>query len=257
MDFIQLRKFIFFYGFILSNSITGQNLVPNPGFEEFDKCPDNYLVTDRKFLVPGWYIPTGSTPDYFNSCTRKQVGVPQNYMGYCLPKDGQGYAGMILLFNPPADSLAPAKENYREYIEAKLISPLEKGQLYKVSFFYNIATYSTYAINRLGIYFSEEIILKKLSKALPYIGILKYKPQIVMDSSLIITERDNWHEVTGTYLAVGGEEYITIGNFYNDRGTKYKIMDSSDLSTFLQNKIRKNKLAYYYVDMVSVCKMED
>jgi hypothetical protein len=228
--------------------------VPNPGFEIFDKCPDNYLITDRKFLVPGWYIPTGSTPDYFNSCTRKQVGVPQNYMGYCLPKDGQAYAGIIVLFNPPADSLAPAKENYREYIEAKLNSPLEKDQLYKVSFFYNIATYSSYAINRLGVYFSKEIIIKKGNAVSPFIGILKYKPQVVMDTSLINTERDNWHEVTGTYLAVGGEEYITIGNFYDDRATKYKIMDTSDLGKFMQYKIKKINRAYYYIDMVSVCK---
>ncbi len=256
MQYNQIIKFILFACILLPDRMNAQNLVPNAGFEIFDKCPDNYLLTDRKMLVPGWYIPTGSTPDYFNSCTRVQVGVPENYMGYCLAKDGQAYAGIILLFNPPADSLAPAKENYREYIEAKLDSPLEKDQLYKVSFYYNIATYSTYAINRLGVYLSNELILKKVSKALPFIGVLNYKPQVTVDTSVIITERDNWQEVTGTYLAKGGEEYITIGNFYNDRITKYKLMDTSSLSKFMQYRIKKDKLAYYYIDLVTVSKIE-
>ena len=133
---------------------------------------------------------------------------------------------------------------------------MEKDQLYKVSFYYNIATYSTYAINRLGVYLSNELILKKVSKALPFIGVLNYKPQVTVDTSVIITERDNWQEVTGTYLAKGGEEYITIGNFYNDRITKYKLMDTSSLSKFMQYRIKKDKLAYYYIDLVTVSKIE-
>ena len=89
MQYNQIIKFILFACILLPDRMNSQNLVPNAGFEIFDKCPDNYLLTDRKMLVPGWYIPTGSTPDYFNSCTRVQVGVPENYMGYCLAKDGK------------------------------------------------------------------------------------------------------------------------------------------------------------------------
>src|SRR6266568_4143817 len=87
-----------------SQWMTGQNLVPNPSFEIYDKCPNQYLATYRKMLVPGWLLPTGATPDYFNSCTKIQVGVPENFMGYCFAKEGQAYAGIILLFNPPKDS---------------------------------------------------------------------------------------------------------------------------------------------------------
>ncbi len=202
-------------------------------------------------LVPGWYLPTGATPDYFNSCTRLQVGVPENFMGYCFAKEGQAYAGIILLHDPPVDSLAPAKVNYREYIEAKLNSPMEKDQTYKLSFYYAIATYSTYAVNRLGIYISNEKILKKLST-----GVLDFRSQIMMDTSVINTERDHWIEISGTYLARGGEDYITLGNFYNDRKTKYKSMDLSEISKFMQYKIKKNRIAYYYIDLVTVSKIE-
>jgi len=248
----QIKKIIFGIFFLGFSFVYGQNLVPNPSFEIFDKCPDQYLLTYRKFLVPGWYLATGATPDYFNSCTRLQVGVPQNYMGYCLAKDGQAYAGMIVLHDPPIDSLAPAKINYREYIEAQLISQLEKGQTYKLSFYYAIATYSTFAINRLGIFISDDLVLKKLST-----GVLNVKPQVFMDTSVIVTDRDQWIEVSGTYVAKGGESYITIGNFYNDRITKYKVLNLPDINKFMKDKIKHMKIAYYYIDLVSVTKVEN
>ncbi len=256
MNFLLNRYFVLFAILFSLFPVQAQNLVPNPGFENYDKCPDNYLLTDRKFLIPGWYIPTGSTPDYFNSCTRIQVGVPQNYMGYCLPKEGQAYAGIIILSNPPPDSLSKVKDNYREYLEAKLTSPLEKDSTYKVSFYYNIATYSTYAVNRLGVYLSKDIVLKKVTMALPFVGVLNYFPQVAMDTSVIVTERDAWHEIAGLYKARGGETYITIGNFYSDRQTRYKLMDLSGISKFMKYKLKKNRWAYYYIDMVSVCKVE-
>jgi hypothetical protein len=237
---------------LLPGYLHGQNLVPNPSFEDYDECPNDKLLTYHKFLVPDWYLATGATPDYFNSCARKQVGVPKNYMGYCFAKDGQAYAGLILLFAPPVDSLAPAKKNYREYIEAKLNSPLEKEKTYKFSFFYAIATYSTFAMNRLGIYISNDLILKKLST-----GVLNYKPQIIMDTAVIVTGRDQWYEVSGNYTAKGGEAYITIGNFYNDRKTNYVEMDVSGMNKFMRYVIKENNRAYYYIDLVSVTKIDD
>jgi OmpA-OmpF porin, OOP family len=224
------------------------NLVPNPGFETYKKCPKNYTVLYRKELIPGWYLPTGGTPDYFNSCTRIQVGVPQNFMGYCLPKEGLAYAGLILLLEPPADSAKKGKINYREYLQAQLTEPLKKEQFYSITFYFSIAPYSTFAINRLGIYLSE----KKISKG-KSTGILAYKPQVVMDTTVILTEHHQWFAVTGIYKALGGEQYITIGNFYNDNETRYKALDLAGIGSVLRSRIVWNQVAYYYIDMVSVC----
>lgn len=241
--------FAFYCVFSCLTNVKAQNLVPNPSFETFNKCPNDYNVKYRKELVPGWYMATGGTPDYFNSCTRVQVGVPQNFMGSCFAKDGWAYAGIILLLEPSADSTSKSTD-YREYIETKLSEPLHKGGMYSITFYYAIAPYSTYAVNRLGAYLSEKKIGNKLSTR-----ILNYKPQVNTDSIAIQTEKQAWFMVTDTVEAKGNEQYLTIGNFYNDHRTKYQTLDTNGISKVQQSRIAQNKLAYYYIDVVSVVKV--
>ena len=236
--------------FLFTNT-ESQNLVPNPSFEIFKKCPKEYSIASKKELIPDWLMPTRGTADYFNSCTLLQVGVPQNFMGYCYAKDGKAYAGIILFQDFAGDVQMKANFNYREYLQAKLIEPLQINQLYFVKFFYSIASYSTYSINRFGAYLSKQKISKRHST-----GLLKCKPQIFIDSSKIVTERDNWFAVCDTFRAKGGERYITIGNFYDDAFTQKQNEDVSIYSNFLQNRILLNRIAYYYIDLVSVTKFD-
>jgi len=231
------------------SGLMAQNLVPNPSFEQYTKCPKDYNIKYRKEFVQGWYMATGGTPDYFNSCTRFQVGVPQNFMGSCYAKDGNAYTGIIVLLTPATDSVSKPTD-YREYIETGLTEPLIKDQWYKVTFYFSIASYSTFAINRLGAYFSEKEISKRR-----YTRILNYKPQISMDSIKIITEKQAWFEVTDTFRACGKEKYMTIGNFYDDRRTTYKTLDAAGISKIQQSRIARDKIAYYYIDLVSVEKV--
>lgn len=228
-----------------------QNLVPNPSFEVFDKCPKDYNVDYKKILVTGWYMPTGGTPDYFNVCAKTQVGVPQNFMGNCLAKDGGAYVGLILILEPPVDTTRPAKINYREYIGAKLNEPLLKDQWYVLKFHFSIATNSTYAVNRLGVYLSEAKIGQKLQT-----GVLEYKPQVFMDTTQIFMEKENWYEVSDTIQAGGNEQYITIGNFYDDKHTRYKNLGMEGLSRVQQNRIKESQMAYYFIDLVSVVRVD-
>ena len=229
-----------------------QNLVPNSGFEIKDECPKQYTIGSKKWLIPSWYMPTKGTADYFNACTQIQVGVPQNFMGNCFAKDGQAYVGLILLEDPPKDTL-PQKSyfNYREYLQTELIKPLEKDRRYLVRFHYSIASYSTYAINRLGFYFSKDQIKKRGASKILYA-----KPQIAMDSTTINTERDNWVAVSDTFRAKGGERFLTIGNFYDDRHTKYVALDLSKLGSYLEKRIATSRIAYYYMDMLLVEKLD-
>jgi len=247
----NICNLVFFVSFSgIASNLSAQNIVPNPSFEIFGKCPKDYNVNYKKTIVPDWYMPTGGTADYFNSCTKIQVGVPQNFMGNCFAKDGNAYVGLILMLEPPADTAKPAKINYREYIEAKLKEPLAKSQWYVVKFYFSISTYSTFAINRLGAFLSE----KKISNTLLN-GILPCKPQIYMDTARIITEKDDWFEIADTIQAKGNEQYITIGNFYNDKKTSYKTLGLDGISRVQQARIKENQMAYYFIDMVSVIKI--
>jgi hypothetical protein len=235
--------FFLLSGFI--SQILSQNLVPNASFEEHKKCPKNYTVHSRRWLIPGWYMPTRGTADYFHMCTLRQVGVPKNFMGNCFPREGMAYAGLILMENPSEN---PNKFfNYREYLQAELLSPLEKGKKYTVCLHFALASYSTYAINRIGIHFSKERIKKRRNTK-----ILNVKPQVMTDTLTLTTERDEWTEIRDTITANGGEKFLTIGNFYDDPNTCYQALNLNGLGNYLERKIKDNRLAYYYFDLISV-----
>lgn len=229
-----------------------QNLVPNFSFEEFEACPEEVTVDSRKVLIPGWYMPNRGTSDYFNSCTIHQVNVPDNVMGSMSALDGNAYAGIILIEQPPCDSKIKKPLHYREYLQAELIKPLRKDSLYSIRFYFSIASYSTYAVNKLGLYVSEKQPSRRLSTK-----VIDVKPQIALDTNKTYNERDYWYQVCDTFRAKGNEKFITIGNFYDDCNTSIEKLDYSIYRGSIQQTIQENKLAYYYIDVVLVTPVSD
>lgn len=55
-------------------------------------------------------------------------------------------------------------------------------------------------------------------------------------------------QVSGTYVASGGEKYITIGNFNNDANTDTVKTDTS---------LSSGNICYYYIDDVTVAECVD
>ncbi len=246
-----MLRFLLVISFILfCNVLISQNLVSNPSFEEFEECPDEVTFNTRKELIPFWYMPNSGTTDYFNSCTIRQVNVPNNVMGSMFALDGEAYTGIILIESP--NSGDKKLINYREYLQTELKEPLAKDSLYCVKFYFSIASYSHYAVNRIGLHLSEEKVRKKLSTK-----VIELEPQIILDTNIFIIERDYWHQVCDTYRAKGDERYITIGNFYDDCETEYAPLDYSIYRNSIQQIIEANKIAYYYIDVVSVTKISD
>lgn len=231
--------------------LSAQNLVPNPGFEEYKKCPQDYTIRHRKELIPGWIMPTLGTADYFNICSQKGVGIPQNFMGYCFPKEGSGYAGFILLFEPPDKGSDEKQENYREYLQVALKNELQRGKDYEITFFYSVALYSTFAINRIGVHLSA-----KKEGNLKTSGILKLTPHLAIDTVGINKQHYQWYEFKKNYKATGGEKYLTIGNFYSDNETNFEYCDFSELSAIKKTTVIKDRIAYYYIDQVSVVEIQ-
>jgi hypothetical protein len=209
-------------------------------------------VKHRKELIPGWIMPTPGTADYFNICGKGRAGVPKNFMGYCLPKDGVAYAGIILLFEPPEKNSIEKPENYREYLQANLIKMLEESKTYEIGLYYSVSSYSTFAINKIGIYLSEKKIGNRSNA-----GVLNFKPQIESDSAIIQNEHYVWFNLKGTYKASGGEKYITIGNFNDDYNTRFVSCDLSDLSAIKRSSVLKDRIAYYFIDTISVTEIKE
>ncbi|MEW5846911.1 MAG: hypothetical protein AB1777_11710 [Bacteroidota bacterium] len=268
-----MRKFINITLLSLSCIVaSGQNLVRNAGFEKYFTCPDNYTVEYTKRFIPDWMMPTKGTPDYFNRCSKEMVGVPQNFMGSIFPTEGNGFVGLVLLDTPDVKEeidfrdyvhsgpLAPVTItnanikkpdtrrtvkpiNYREYLQTHLITPLQPNQLYRISFKYALAQHSTFVSNRLGIVFTQNPIKQKD-------GVLPYKPNAFIDTVALFATPGIWVELADTFRTSGGELYMTIGNFYDDKQTQYFSNDISGINTTLQRTILTNQLAYYYIDDV-------
>lgn len=205
------------------------NLVPNPSFETVNcqtafffpfGCPiDNNLQ---------WTEATQGSTDSYNVCHTGNFGsneVPSNFSGSQLPNSGDGYAGVITWEGV-------GTSDYREYIQAKLSSPLTAGVSYTLSFYCSLGDSAQRASDGLGMYLSGTPVNSGLQT------VLNFTPQLVAG---LITDDANWTLVSGNFTALGGEEYITIGNFYDDAST-----------TTTPTGVGSFSRAYYYVDDVSV-----
>lgn len=217
-----------------------QNLVPNPSFEDTIKCPQwissgncpGPFYDAFADCVPPWYLPTCGTSDYFNACSNviNGVSVPNNFRGYQLAATGDAYAGMYVYGN----SGNPWEEQ-REYIATPLSQPLEAGANYFVEFYINLSNGWYCAIDSIGLYFS----IGPIDTTGVNLWVLPFVPHISSMAGNFLNDTVNWTKISGTYVATGGEDYITIGNFSTNANT------ASDSA---------NTRSYYFVDDVLVMK---
>ncbi|MEP6792763.1 MAG: T9SS type A sorting domain-containing protein, partial [Saprospiraceae bacterium] len=202
------------------------NLVVNPSFENYISCPTGL---SPPFTASSWILPTDGSADYYNSCATSVSGVsvPNNSFGSQTPRTGSAYAGFIL---QPTNL-------YREYLEVQLSSPLISGNSYQVSFYVSLADQARWAIDKFGAYLSNTMVG-------PITGapVLSLTPQVSNPLGNFITNKTGWTLVSGTYVASGGENFLVIGNFYDNISTTPVI----GLGGFYQG-------SYYYIDDVSVC----
>ena len=209
--------------------MNAQNLVPNPGIE--------FLTTYRcPYLIDNWYSPNSETTDFLSACSGQ---TPYNYFGIQDPFDGIGYCGIRTYSGPEEWSMY---SQYREYLAVKLIQPLERDYIYKVSFKYSVADNAGYTCDRLGIFLSEDSIQG--------FKVLNYIPQIENPAGIFLTDSVNWNTISGDYIANGGEEFIAIGNFYPDNQTSAIYYDPNP-------GIYAKYYTYVYIDHVEVIKDPD
>ena len=101
-------------------------------------------------------------------------------------------------------------KNYREYAEAKITCPLQAGAKYIVHF-RTMPIKGKYAIGDIGAYLSNvpiDISAKRL---------LSFKPVVTSPSHVVIDNSHDYTLIEDTIVAKGGEQYIIIGNFDDDR----------------------------------------
>jgi len=212
--------------------------VPNPSFEVNDTCPN--ANCEIRFAPP-WFQPSIGTPDLFNECVNYpdssavNVHVPNNIAGYQIPvQNGKGYAGLAAYEYYPGIP-------YREYIETKLLQPLQSGIKYFVHFYLSLADSAGYATDDMGIYFSTDSLVCDTCFYFPVV------PQIKNPLGNFLTDKNNWMLLSGSYIAMGGEQFITIGNFTDENSCDtISVPGGGELSSEVR------WCAYYYIDAIYI-----
>ena len=220
--------------------LAGQNLVPNPSFEQHDTCPQD--PSKIHYAIP-WFQPTVATPDYFNICFdlsnpyTSYLDVPDNTFGYQYPNSGSAYAGFFVY----KDMITPYF--YREYIEVRLLDSLQAGVEYYISFYVSLADSSTYATSDIGLCFSQDSLIDNDYDTLtcPFFSIGNQHGNS-------LTDKNNWMLIKTTYIANGDEKYIIIGNFKDDFSTDTVPVPGGGTSIIGGH----DNFSYYYIDDVCI-----
>ncbi len=228
----------------------GQNLVPNPGFEETRACPKN---SDYIGGVVAWNLFPNFSADYFHRCANRyqtieyhqkfpgddimNFSVPRSMFGYQEPHGGDAYAGISFC---------------NEALAVKLIRPLVKDSLYRAEFFINLADSSNVGTRYFGMYFSQSAIRVITDNRMLVTGfILEEPPQIQNPPDRFLTDTANWVSINGIYKAKGGEQYLTIAGFHSYHDSLVQpIRNFRPLSKVYRST--EKSLGYYFIDDVSV-----
>lgn len=210
-----------------------QNLVPNPSFEDVEYCSSG-----STYKAAQWFNPNLGSPDLyrdtgaFGACFENCGGFNINNTystpyGYQLPRTGHVYFGIALMAGIGSDQ--------REYISVQLNDSLIAGKKYCVSFYTSLSNGSGYASDAVGVSLTHD----------PYYDcsgpvLFVSNGEVRNPIGNVLTDTLNWVLVSDTFVANGGEKFLTIGNFHPDS------------SSNLQPTGQIQNMCYHYVDDVSV-----
>lgn len=224
----HLLPFSLFSFFFLAAQ--GQNLVPNPSFEEFSECPTS---AGRIDLADHWFIANSSNPDLFSTCGQSDfVGVPSNFMGNESSEFGNSYTNVCTYYQLTGQS-------YREYLGVQLTNPLTPNTKYFFSLVISLSDSSRYSTSSLGVHFTQDSLTDSGFDYLPLI------PQIELGGTFDETNKVGWEQASSSFVANGTEEFLTIGNFQSD--------SNSGLQPLVDGGNGSNPdfaSAHYYIDYV-------
>jgi outer membrane protein OmpA-like peptidoglycan-associated protein len=225
-------RWLVYLGCLFPLGVLAQNLVPNPGFEQYRNCPRHLGNFQEDVAI--WTTPTLGSTDYFHLCSQ-HMGTPENFNGAQTTLDGKGYAGFY----------AYAPGDYREYLQVALKAPLREGKSYKLSFHVSLAERSDFAVRDFGVLFSNAPLSLKTKK--PITRGKRYAIRentyhyLEIKSDGFATDTSGWIRVETEFQARGSERYLILGNFRPNRETRTRA-----------TRRRSNKGAYYYLDQVEL-----
>jgi hypothetical protein len=135
----------------------------------------------------------------------------------------------------PAGGFRVLGVNY-EVLRGQLTQPLEAGTMYCFSMKVRMRKGNHVATNNIGaVFLPEEVSIKT-----PTAGWSK-NPKVISGTPMYLALRDTWMTIAGSITAEGGEKYIYIGQFSDDRMFRAVLIDTMNWWE-----------CYYLVDDVSL-----
>ncbi|MCB9304271.1 MAG: gliding motility-associated C-terminal domain-containing protein [Lewinellaceae bacterium] len=190
--FLWPGLFLFFFP---QNFLAAQNLIKNPGFEEYYTCPND----EGQLSYSKHWSTYFSTPDYFNKC-----GYYPEWVDTIPPRTGNAFAGARWF------ALASSSDIRREYLHGELTRSLIE-EVYYLEYYVHPMSYGI-AIDQYSAHFSQTPI-----SDIPPDGTLYLEPH-VQNQNGIISDLE-WVRLSGCFTAKGGERYLTLGNFVSNAET--------------------------------------
>jgi hypothetical protein len=243
-------KFVFGVTCILFGLLSkAQNLVPNPGFEQFFFNDNNY--NNIPGAIPFWSSVAGCEwlhSNNINPMTGNNCGfqycttVPKNLAGNQYPNNGSGYAGFY--------SYKRNSFSNREMLYVPLIDTLEINKQYCVSFYVSLADTANYAHSLLSALFIKDTVHLFDKVISDWQNWTNYFAPQVTNNSGFLSSKTNWMKVEGSFVADSAYKYMVIGLF-----TNVVLHDTMYVAGGMANF--GNPFGYYYVDDVSVTAIDE
>ena len=242
---MQPGLLILVFGLVCLGTKAQVNLIQNHSFEDTLSCPTDY---NQLWRVPPWVKVGGDGGiSLLHTCAPNSCAcyLPQEESGYQYPHSGNG---LVTLINKAPNGFLSfhAEPNF---LGQYLIAPLIAGRLYKLQFYVSLADSCCLASRNIGAYFSTGQPIEETS------FLLSLDPQIHYNGDYL-TNKTGWTKIQGNYIAQGGENFITIGNFHGDANTDTIYVGNCGVPPNNTTAIYYWYWVYYYIDDVSVTEVD-
>ncbi len=209
-----------------------ENLVFNGDFELHDSCPHDldqiryakyWDAIDTNYVIDSiaslGYRIGDFFAEYVNKCDSGYCAIPHNRWFNHDTRTGNGMVFAVWYFDN--SFVFPGLINY---VQGRLVHPLEAGRAYCVTFYVN--SQNDYALSNIGAYFDDATIDTTHDPAnlQP-----QYTPQVV--DTNVIADSIAWTKIQGSFVANGTERFVTLGVF-EDTGHFRHIQTRLGLSAY-------------------------
>jgi len=239
-----MRVLIIIFLFTCANTFAQVNFVKNPSFEDTVKCIDEINQIGRAKYWTCAVDTVGEpyyAPEYYNAACGSlslNLSVPENVRFYQYPHTGNAIVAAGLYYDKTPPPVPGLSSKWRDYFQGHLYRSLDAGRAYCISFWVNMAEVSGYAHDKIGAYLDNSNIDKTGSTAGE--EIIFVTPQVY--STKVIEDTMNWVKIEGSFIAIGNETHITLGNFFKQ----------SDVVTISNTWGAYDQYSYYLFDDIAV-----